>query len=270
MHRLPSLTITLAIAILLSLWLPPPAVSGPWPRPEGSGQVIVTTIRQAAPIGSFVQGTADSDTNFSEIFVEYGLVEDVTVGLSAFYQNSVSDRDDRSAAVTGLARTRVWSNDRGDIASVQAGFSYPVESLFSDNFAESQPDSTPEVDLRGLWGSSWWGDWGSAFVSTELAWRWRSEGQPDEIRSDTTIGYQPGRCCLALLGFNALAPLSGGSDAGLKIAPSFAYTLWPEIDRNEKKPLGIVRPRTIQLGFFYDVLNTDDGLGVQVSVWNSF
>jgi hypothetical protein len=65
-------------------------------------------------------------------------------------------------------------------------------------------------------------------------------------------------------------PLASGTDPSLKIAPSIAYTLWPYVRHNERKPEGPVRPSSIQLGASYDLLNPGDGLGLSLSIWRSF
>ncbi|MEM7668906.1 MAG: hypothetical protein AAF317_07100, partial [Pseudomonadota bacterium] len=95
------------------------------------------------------------------------------------------------------------------------------------------------------------------------------DDERDEFRADMTVGYEPYHCCLALMSIFASVP-RGLDNATFKIAPSFAYTLWPEVKRNHKKPPGEIRPRTIQFGINYDLLNADDGIGVQVSVWQRF
>jgi len=75
---------------------------------------------------------------------------------------------------------------------------------------------------------------------------------------------------MGMVSVYGLAPLGEGTDPSLKVAPSIAFTMWPWIGRNEKKPRGPVRPNTIQLGVSYDLLNRDDGLGLSISVWRPF
>ncbi len=62
----------------------------------------------------------------------------------------------------------------------------------------------------------------------------------------------------------------GGGDASLKLAPSLAYTFWPWLGPNDRKPDGPVNPSTLQIGVTWDALNPDDGLAIDVSVWKRF
>ncbi len=46
--------------------------------------------------------------------------------------------------------------------------------------------------------------------------------------------------------------------------------MWRKVGRDEKKPAGPVKPGTFQLGVSYDLLNTDDGLGLSINIWRPF
>jgi len=274
MRCLLALSAGLGTLVAVSVGTPGPAIAGAWTRPEGSGQFIFSSGRRTAPAGALVGGATERNLTVTQIYVEYGLFDDLTIGASAYTEFDLFDADEGSAAAAILARKRLWQNDAGSVASVQAAFSVPFESVIREEFGRSKPDSVPELQLRGLYGTSWWGDWGNAFLSTEAGYYLRSEGAPDEIRLDATVGYEPRRCCMALFSVYGAVPLGHrtGHDnsSSLKIAPSFAYTLWPEIVRNAKKPPVPVFPSTIQVGLDYDVLNGDDGLGLFISIWKRF
>jgi hypothetical protein len=128
----------------------------------------------------------------------------------------------------------------------------------------------PEAHLAGLYGRGWAGDWGSTFISTGAAYHLRREGAADELRFEFTTGYAPWRHVMGIINFYGLTPLGEDTDASLKIAPSIAFTMWPWIGKNEKKPRGPVKPITIQFGVSYDLLNQDDGLGLSISIWRPF
>lgn len=251
-----------------------PARGGAWTRAEGEGQLILSSGRRTSPAGALVGGASERDLTLAQLYVEYGLLDDLTLGASAYVEIAPVDAEDGSAGAAFFARKRLWQDDRGNVVSVQGAVSLPFEKLISDSFARSKPDSVTEFQLRALYGKSWWGDWGNAFLSTEAGYHLRSEGAPDELRLDATAGFEPHRCCMALFSLYTAVPLGNrtGSDSrtSLKMAPSFAYTLWPEIARNAKKPSGRVFPSTIQIGLDYDVLNPGDGLGVFVSIWKRF
>jgi hypothetical protein len=254
------------------------AAGGAWTLAEGTGQLIMTTGRRIAPIGAFAGGAADSDSNSSQIYAEYGVAEGWTVGLVAYGEFSTTDIEDMELRLGGHVRHLVWTGSKGDVASVQAGFSHPVESWLGDLAPESLPDSVPEAHLRALYGRGWQTGWGNSFVSTEAGFHWRGERAADELRLDVTAGHEAWKGVLGLFSIFTALPIGdgddddggGGSEATLKLAPSIAYTLWPWLGENDKKPYGPLHPNTIQLGIVWDALNPDDGLGVQISIWQSF
>ena len=247
-----------------------PACAGAWTRAKGEGLVIVTTARRVAPMGALTGGPISSDTSISQIYLEYGLFDGLTIGAKSYIELSTTDLYESSAAFGGFVRKRVWQDGQGGVGAVQVGYSHPIESLIGGVFALSESGAVPEANLSGLYGRGWAGDWGRAFVSTGAAYQLRWEGTADDLRFEFTTGYAPWRRLMGIVAFYGLAPLGKGTDPSLKVAPSIAFTMWPWIGRNEKKPRGPVRPNTIQLGVSYDILNPDDGLGMSISIWRSF
>ncbi len=258
---------TTMLCLPLALWTAC-AHAGAWPQPEGTGVVIVTTAREVAPAGSFFGGDVDDSSNFSQIFVEYGVYPGVTLGVSAFGEFSDTVANDVTAALRAHVRGTVWTGASGDIAAVQVGGSLPVERWLGNGLGDDRPDSVPEAELRLLYGRGWQTDWGDSFVSTELGFRWRSESQEDELLLDTTVGLRPINELLALM--RVFTTLPFGDDASLKLGPSLAYTAWPWLGSNDKKPAEIAPPETIEFGITWDALNPDDGLTVGVSIWRRF
>jgi hypothetical protein len=251
------------------------AAAGAWTLAEGTGQLIMTTGRKIAPVGAFMSGAADSDSNSSQIYAEYGVADAWTLGFVAYGEFSTTDAEDMELRLGGHVRHRVWTGEKGDVASVQAGFSAPVEGWLGDLAPESLPDSVPEAHLRALYGRGWQTGWGNSFVSAEAGFHWRGEDARDELRLDVTAGHEAWKGVLGLFSVFTAVPVGrgdgdDGSDATLKLAPSIAYTMWPWLGENDKKPYGPLHPNTVQLGIVWDVLNPDDGLGVQISIWKSF
>jgi hypothetical protein len=254
------------------------AAAGAWTLAEGAGQLIMTTGRKIAPVGAFMGGPADSDANSSQIYAEYGVVDGWTVGVVAYGEFSTTDAADMELRLGGHVRHRVWTGEKGDVASVQVGFSAPVEGWLGDLAPESLPDSVPEAHLRGLYGRGWQTGWGNSFVSAEAGFLWRGERADDELRFDITAGHEAWKGVLGLFSIFAAVPIGDdeesdgdeGSAATLKLAPSIAYTLWPWLGDNDKKPFDPIHPNTVQLGIVWDALNPDDGLGFQISIWQSF
>lgn len=264
-------SIMLAISICL---VAGDAGAGAWTLAEGSGQLIMTTGRKIAPVGAFMGGAAESDSNSSQIYAEYGVADGWTVGAVAYGEFSTTDLEKMELRLGGHVRHRVWSGEKGDVLSLQAGFSAPVEGWLGDLAPDSLPDSVPEAHLRVLYGRGWQTGWGNSYVSTEAGFHWRSEHAEDEMRVDVTAGHEVWKGVLGLFSVFAAVPVGlgdgGNGEATLKLAPSIAYTMWPWLGENDKKPYGPLHPNTIQLGIVWDALNPDHGLGVQISIWKSF
>jgi hypothetical protein len=246
------------------------ACAGAWTRAAGEGQVIFTSGRRVAPMGGLTGGPVSHESSVSQIYVEYGLIDGLTIGGKSYIEFSSTDLERSSASLGAFLRKRVWQDGKGGVGSVQAGYDHPIEALVGNGLEYADPGAVPEAHLAGLYGRGWGGDWGNAFLSTGAAYHWRGEGTADDLRFELTGGYAPGRRVMGMLSLYGLGPLGAGTDPSLKIAPSVAYTMWPFLDRNEKKPAGKVRPSTVQLGFSYDLLSPGDGIGVMVSVWRSF
>ena len=250
------------------------AWAGAWTQREGEGMLIVTTARRVAPVGGLTGGPVSSDTNISQMYLEYGLFDGLTIGAKSYVELSSTDLNGSSAAFGGFVRKRVWQDGQGGVGSVQFGYAHPIESLLGGSFTVADPGAVPEAHLAGLYGRGWADNaanrWGSAFISTGAAYHLRGEGTADDLRFEATAGYAPWRRLMGMISLYGLTPLGEGTSASLKVAPSIAYTMWPWLDRNEKKPRGPVKPNTIQLGISYDLLNQNDGLGVSISVWRRF
>jgi len=269
-----------ACALALGLSAPgaPPALAGAWTLPEGEGIAIFTTQRKVAPAASFFGGIAETDETSTQVFAEFGVLEELTLGLTAYGKFSALD-DDAELRVGGHARYRIWQGLDGDVVSFQVGVGLPAERWLGGGLGDNRPDSVVEVDFRALYGRGWGLDWANAFVSTELGYRLRGEGQPDEIRFDTVAGIEPWRGVMGLLGVYTTVPLGGGDgdgdgdgdqDISLKLAPSLAYTFWPAFGANDKKPDGPISPTTVQAGIVWDALAPEDGIGVSISIWRRF
>lgn len=244
------------------------ARAGAWTLPEGEGQIIMTTLRRAEPSSALFNGSAVDDSNSTKLFVEYGLTDDLTAGLTAFTDFSNTDAD-LEASIGGHLRYRVWAEDSW-VVSVQGGVSAPVERWFGNGLGDNRPDSVTEFDLRVLYGRGWQLDWGNGFISTEFGVRIRSEGKSEELKFDATLGHEPVRGVLGLMSVFASAEMGDGQEASFKLSPSIAYTMFPWLGSNDKKPSDPSYPDTIQIGVTWDAMNPEDGIELGVSIWKRF
>ncbi|MEM6490263.1 MAG: hypothetical protein AAF677_18675 [Pseudomonadota bacterium] len=257
----------LAAALLVAA-LPGAAAGGAWTKKAGDGVVISSFGRQGSPTTMFTLAPTSDDKTLAQIYAEYGLTDAITVGGSLYSETELDDDADATLLAAAFLRHRLWQSDRGYVASVQIGGALPLEGVIGAPFAESTPDSVAEVRVSALGGVSWWGDWGSAFVSGTVGFAWRSENAADEIRGELTAGYKPHDCCMAILSLYAAQPLLD-DDTSLKIAPSFAYSLPADAPLDDEgKPAR--RRTTLQIGLSHDVLDGSGDLGVTVAIWRAF
>ncbi|MEM6621693.1 MAG: hypothetical protein AAF674_05645 [Pseudomonadota bacterium] len=259
----------LIAGIIVTAFFTGAAQGGAWPQPEGQLLVIATSGRKVAPISSLFSGVPEEDSNTAQLFAEYGLLPELTLGLTAYGEFSTTD-DVVEARIGAHVRHLLWQGDYGDVMSVQAGVSFPVERWLGNGLGDNRPDSASEVDLRVQYGRGVQWDWGDSFVSGAAGLRIRGEGLDEELKGDITLGHTPTNGVLGLFSVFASVPLGERESPTLKLAPSIAYTFWPILGSNDKKPEGPLYPSTIQLGVLWDAANPDDGLTVQVSVWKRF
>ncbi|GMG84223.1 hypothetical protein LNKW23_34380 [Paralimibaculum aggregatum] len=248
----------------------PAARAGAWTQQPGAGQIITAVSRRANPITGFAGGPVEDDSTYTSLFFEYGVMEGLTVGGTVFIEVSSATDSGNNADFGVFARARIWQGEGGDVAAVQLGVKQDIGVVFGDSFTRPDSDPTSEVSLRALYGRGFGFDWGSAFVSLEAGYHFQTDGDDDEVRADITVGAQPWSCCMGLLSLYATYPVSGEGDDGdpsLKLAPSFAYSFTiDEAEEGEPPP----KPITIQIGISQDLLNFDEGLGFQFSVWQPF
>lgn len=245
-----------------------PVRAGAWTQQPGAGQVITSFGRRADTMSGFFGGEVVDDSNFSALYFEYGVIEGLTVGGGSFVEITTAEIGDNTADIGLFVRKRIWQGQDGDVASVQFGFRHPVDDLLGDSFGGDGADPTQEVSLRAQYGRGFGFDWGNAFISTEIGYHLQTDGDDDEIRADITVGAQPWDCCMLLLSaFSTFVPGSSGEDA-IKIAPSVTYRL--ELGAPSGDADGDPVDVTFQFGISQDILNFDEGLGFQISVWESF
>jgi len=255
----------LAAAGLLGT-LPTYADAGAWTLAEDKTLAIVTTSYQIAPAASLISGVRTKEDLATQVFLETGLFEDLTLGFTTYteFSNLTGETDTR----VGLhARQRLWQGWGRSVASVQIGFEVPV----NDWLGQLQPpDSVVEIDARVLFGTGWQFDWANSYVSTELGYRARRGGQADELRFDGTAGLEPWDGVLGLFTVSSAVPLNETGQSKLELTPSIAFTLWPRVGSNEKKQDLASPPQTLQIGIGYDVLNPNDGIRLSGGIWTWF
>ena len=113
MRCLGRLTCMFASLVSLTPLVASPAGAGAWTRTEGEGVVIISTGRRVAPVGGLTGGRVSEDSNVSQIYVEYGLFDGLTIGAASYVELSTTDLSASSAALGGFVRKRIWQSGHG-------------------------------------------------------------------------------------------------------------------------------------------------------------
>lgn len=241
--------------LLVWLVLTDAALAAAWTQPPGVSFTAQSTKFFTTEL------TSDNDLPFRKViaksYIEYGLVEGVTIGGELDYAMRGDGAEESLAS--GFVRARLWKGDN-DVLSAQIGGGYPVLSaLAADNSAR---DVTPDARIglaygRGLaWGA---GAWAEAFLS----FRKRFRSPADEIKLDLTLGYRPTEKIVLLaqafgtLGLRNHDPFGANYDA-LKLSVSAGYK--------------VTETRTLLLVLAQDALGRNIDLGTEVgfTIWTRF
>lgn len=245
------------------------AEAGAWTQPEDRGLIIISGSRTVTPVRAWFGGVRERETNTQSMFLEYGLWDDLTVGITTFAE--YGNAGEIFEARAGLhARHRVWTGDAGDVVSVQAGISVPTERWFGSTLGDDRPDSATELDFRVLYGRGLQWDLGNSFVSGEFGLRLRGEGLDEQLRFDMTMGHEFWDGYQILGSVFSSFPLGNKDEVSIKLSPAFAFTLWPRRGKNEKKPWRPFYPTTLQTGLVWDASQPNSGMEVGMSIWNRF
>ena len=245
------------------------AIAGAWTLPKGQEQLTVSAGRRVLPVRAWFSQDKDEVVQFNQVFGEYGLRDDLTLGLRAFTQFSFLD-DEFEASLGGHLRQRLWTGQDGDVVSVQLGLSFPIERWLGSAFGDDRPFSATEVDLRVLYGRGWQWELGDSFVSGELGLRIRAENLDEQIRFDFTGGHRVHQSLLFLGSLFTSAPLGRRDQLSLKLSPGVVVTTWPFPGRNKKKQWQPFATESVQFNVIWDAAQPNTGMEAVISIWSSF
>ena len=94
----PRKTGTAALAVLAAP--EGPALAGPWTQKAGAGQVIITAGQDVSPVVRLASGQVAPGATLSQVYVEYGLWDGLTIGGAAFAEIAPDGSSDGSAALS--------------------------------------------------------------------------------------------------------------------------------------------------------------------------
>ena len=190
------------VLLMMSLTCVPIAASAnPWLKDAGAGELIsnATVTRQQSGLAPGTQASA-----FSDLHLEYGVVNDVTLVVDSSFQQYVVNGMTRSVFDTAWAGTRValkrWDNS---ILSFEAvgGISGIRQNALPD--APLALNGTAEARLMFGQGFDLFAR--HAFAGIEGGWRWRAGAPADEFLLDGIAGIAPWQSALLMLQSFAIA-----------------------------------------------------------------
>jgi hypothetical protein len=232
--------IALKFLLLLSAALiPQPACAGAWLAPEGHGQIVVTGSASTATEAFGGDGSAKSTPRYSktelQVLMEYGVTDWLTaIAIPSLQHVDIAAPTDASRTGAGNsefgARGRIMQQDNW-VLSAQGTVRVP--GTFDNGNPAAIGYTGFDIDLRGLFGTSFVLGGLPAFADIQLAQRFRTGGPPSEARLDLSLGVRPAQQWLLLLQqFNVISEGSGRppftSNNYHKLQMSVVYDLAPQ------------------------------------------
>jgi len=222
--------------ILISLLtIGAPALAAPWVRANNELLVISSANYFRADLEPTMTSGGIVDSDFkrldSNTYVEFGLTDDITIGGKAVFGTSWLTRGTNIETATGFSEIEVFGQHQV-LRSRQSAGAVRLTLVRPSNFssgarAELQSDAM-DVDISILYGRNLYSRRSKIFAAIETGYRKRLGIAADQLRIQTTIGFEPSARVLLLV--DAFATLSlrnediGGADFDIvKIQPS---ALW--------------------------------------------
>lgn len=212
-----------AIGLMAS---PTAALAGAWTLDAGQSIAIVTGTMMQADKAFDNSGTTQPIARYSkselQALFEFGATSWLTLMLAPSLQH-VDIAAPFDAKRDGLGYTDLGARMRlggGDSWVLSAQTTLRVPGTFDKSNPAAIGYTDPELDIRGLLGYSFSAGTWPAFIDVQVAQRFRFGGQPDEFRTDLTLGLRPlDRWLVLMQSFNVIS--EGAGSLGY---PSYAYS----------------------------------------------
>lgn len=186
-------TAVVAICVLFSL--PSSALAGAWPQPAGRTSIItrltVTGAKNSFDAGGQVAGNADFEKVEIDAYLEHGWRESITLLAKPTLQQTIvgAQRQTGLATIEAGARARLWVfEDDQSVLAAQTSLILPMREHDKQNPLITSGHT--DVDARLLHGVPGTLIGFPDFTDSQLAYRHRGGGAPDEIRLDMTYGVK--------------------------------------------------------------------------------
>lgn len=262
---------TLAIA-LVYLSFSGAAQAGAWLQPQGQGLAIANVTYYGTSKYFDSAGELQKQPRFSKYelqpYVEYGLLDRLTVGGTAYAQ-TVSQSGNRNWGLADpefFARTRLW-NSETQVVSVQPFVKFG--SHFTDDSPPRGGSKSTDYGLALLYSRNLHLLSEHDYVDSNVAYRTRSRGLSDMVQFDTALGVNVTEAIQlipALRGTMAVSPTDAAvySENGELDYSVFKAELTGIYHLNEQQ--------WVQAGFFKHVagVQTGDGYGMSLGFAQRF
>jgi protein XagA len=245
---------------------PAGVLAGAWTLPQGSGLMIDTLFGwtgEGAPWGG-AKGI-DQKRFDAQAYFEYGLTDDWTVfGQTAFEsyalgpptQNVYHGLDYSDIGV----RRRLWTTGQW-VFSGQATLFVP--GAYNPAAPAQAGDTGGAGEGRLLAGTNFSvGGW-PGFFDTELGYRLRTAGPPDEWHGDLTVGLKPAPGFILMLqDFTTVSTATANQN----------FPAWRSSVVEASLVVPLADRWSVQIGFFTSVLavKTNTAHGAALSIWRTF
>lgn len=282
-----------------------------WVQPKGSGQFILTnsyyeSSRSFNKSGNNTKSLTSFRKEETNPFIEYGLTDNITIGLNAFVQKATFEKSNPSSAVFDFRQCGV-SNNNFAVKSTQNIFESEIflrRKLYErNNFIFSmQPliktpcavaddsgmkfiNGTMDAEMRLLAGYGFkWEQSATGikrpfagqyhFAGLETAYRKRGDNFSDQLKIEGTGGFRLNNKTLFMVQvFSVIStgqePVSGAfTNVGVVVEEDNYYSLKTQLSAIRQ----IKNNSSLQLSIFKDVAgkNSGNGGGLSAAIWYGF
>ncbi len=242
------------------------AHASPWARFEGEILVISSTKYFQTDVDAGDPAAGGFESIDTDTYVEFGLSEDITIGGKAIYGTSWltnsagSFSDSGFSEIEGFAQYQ-FTRDIRQAASVKLSAGKPA--VYQSGARPTLGGGGADIELAGLYGRNFLFEPVKVFAAGEIGFRKRIGDAADIVRTQGTLGVEPGKHWVLLFETFSVTSLRNENDAGadydiVKIQPSVIYRF--------------NRRWALQAGMTEDVAtrNVAPGRAYFIGLWSAF
>lgn len=253
--------------------VPVNALAAAWTQDAGDWQLINNIFYYGTDSYRDASGQKSKQPFYNKIeynpYLEYGLSDDVTLGLSPSFQYVRQDIPAVDADNIGLADTEFFVRKRifwdgQNVLSIQPLVKIP--GPYDNDDTPSLGQGQTDAELKLLYGHAF-DD--AHYLNLEAGYRYRFAAPGDELRFNAAYGYRPASDWLLLFEGQGIFAVEGAGGNTAFISNSADYDL---VKLQMSAVYFLTEQTGLQIGAFNHVYarNTGEGGGVIVSLWHKF